>query len=176
MATPLQCLHWITHSKYYTKSLLFTAALLQLTHFFTVYRTELNSPGLPVTKSFNRTLSLRRLTSNSSTMNFPWLSPTDTELWSNSLHSTVILYLLGMGHAQKTQHCTQSQSYVTTDDQLASLSWNKAPTWGLRPDLDYCLTVAGLLVWGALFDGRTGLSFAIATGPRQCSHFWVRVL
>jgi hypothetical protein len=30
-----------------------------------------------------------------------------------------------------------SQSYVTTDGQPASLSWNKAPIWGLRPDLDY---------------------------------------
>jgi hypothetical protein len=38
-----------------------------------------------------------------------------------------------------------------------------------------CLIVAGLLVWGALSDGRTGLSFAIATGPRQRSHFRVRV-
>jgi hypothetical protein len=46
----------------------------------------------------------------------------------------------------------QSQSYITTDGQPASLSWNKAPSWGLRPDLDYCLTVAGLLMWGALSD------------------------
>jgi hypothetical protein len=68
-----------------------------------------------------------------------------------------------------------SQSYVTTDGQPASLSWNKAPIWGLRPDLDYCLTVAGFFDLGALSDERMGLSFAIATGPRQCSHFWVRV-
>jgi hypothetical protein len=27
------------------------------------------------------------------------------------------------------------ESYVTTDGQSASLSWNKAPIWGLRPDL-----------------------------------------
>jgi hypothetical protein len=40
-----------------------------------------------------------------------------------------------------------SESYVTTDSQSASLSWNKAPIWGLRPDLDYCPTVAGLLMW-----------------------------
>jgi hypothetical protein len=36
----------------------------------------------------------------------------------------------------------QSQSYITTDGQSASLSWNKAPIWGLRPDLCYCQTVA----------------------------------
>jgi hypothetical protein len=70
---------------------------------------------------------------------------------------------------------SQSQSYVTTDGQPDSLSWNKAPIWGLRPDLDYCLTVAGLLNWGALSDERTSLLFAIATDPRQRSHFRVRV-
>jgi hypothetical protein len=57
----------------------------------------------------------------------------------------------------------QSQSYVTTDGQSASLSWNKAPIWGLRPDLYYCLTVTGFLMWGALSDERTGLSFARVT-------------
>jgi hypothetical protein len=66
---------------------------------------------------------------------------------------------------------SQSQSNVTTDGQPASLCWNKAPIWGLRPDLDYCLTVAGLLIWCALSDERTSLPFAIATGPRQRSHF-----
>jgi hypothetical protein len=52
---------------------------------------------------------------------------------------------------------SQSQSYVTTDGQTASLSWCQAPTWGLRPDFYYCQTVAGLLMWGALSDERTGL-------------------
>jgi hypothetical protein len=56
---------------------------------------------------------------------------------------------------------SQSQSYVTTDGQSASLSWNEAPIWGLRPDLYYCLTVAGLLIWGALSDERTGLSLQL---------------
>jgi hypothetical protein len=59
---------------------------------------------------------------------------------------------------------TESESYVTTDGQPASLSWNKAPFWGLRPDLYYYLTVAGLLMWGAL------------SGPRQPSNSRVRVL
>jgi hypothetical protein len=70
---------------------------------------------------------------------------------------------------------TESESYVMTDGQLASLPWNKAPIWGLRPDLYCCLTVAGLLTSGALSDERTGLSFAIATGPRQRSNSRVRV-
>jgi hypothetical protein len=78
--------------------------------------------------------------------------------------------------SDQSQSQSQSQRYITTDGQPASLSWKKAPIWGLRPDLDYCLTVAGLLVWGALSDERTGVPFAIATGRRQRSHFRVRVL
>jgi hypothetical protein len=49
-------------------------------------------------------------------------------------------------------------SYVTTDGQLDSLSWNKTPIWGLRPDFYYCRTVACLLMWDTLSDERTGLS------------------
>jgi hypothetical protein len=45
-----------------------------------------------------------------------------------------------------SQGTSQSQSYVTTDGQSASLSWNKAPIWGLRPDLYYCQIVEGLLM------------------------------
>jgi hypothetical protein len=32
---------------------------------------------------------------------------------------------------------SESESYVTTDGQSASLSWYKAPIWGLRPEF-YC--------------------------------------
>jgi hypothetical protein len=32
---------------------------------------------------------------------------------------------------------SESESYITTEDQSASLSRNKAPIWGLRPDLYY---------------------------------------
>jgi hypothetical protein len=70
---------------------------------------------------------------------------------------------------------SESESYITTDGQSANLSWNKAPIWGLRPDFYYCQTVAGLLMWGALSDERTCLSFTTAPGPRQRSHFRVRV-
>jgi hypothetical protein len=52
---------------------------------------------------------------------------------------------------------SQSQSYITTDGQSVSLSWCQAPIWGLRPDFYYCQTVAGLLMWDALSDERTGL-------------------
>jgi hypothetical protein len=69
----------------------------------------------------------------------------------------------------------ESESYVMTDGQSASLSWIKAPICGLRPDLYYRQTVAGFLMWGALSEERTDLSFTIAAGPRQHSHSWVRV-
>jgi hypothetical protein len=62
-----------------------------------------------------------------------------------------------------------------TDVQSASLSSKKASIWGLRPDFYYCQTVAGLLIWGALSDERTGLSFTIAAGLRQGNHSRVRV-
>jgi hypothetical protein len=57
----------------------------------------------------------------------------------------------------------------------ASLSWNKAPIWGLRPDFYFCHRVAGLLILGALSDERTGLLFTIAADPRQRIYFRVRV-
>jgi hypothetical protein len=72
-------------------------------------------------------------------------------------------------------HESESESYVTTDGQSASLSWNKAPIWGLRPDPSYCQTVAGLLMWDTVSDERTGLSFTIAAGPRQRSCSRARV-
>jgi hypothetical protein len=70
---------------------------------------------------------------------------------------------------------SKSESYVTTDGQSASLSWSKVSIWGLRPELYYCQTVAGLLMWDSLSDERTGLSFIMAAVSRQRSHFRVRV-
>jgi hypothetical protein len=51
--------------------------------------------------------------------------------------------------SQLTPAESQSQSYVTTDDKSATLSWNKAPIWDLWPDLYYCQVVAVFLC-GAL--------------------------
>jgi hypothetical protein len=70
---------------------------------------------------------------------------------------------------------SESESYVTTDGQSDNLSGNKEPTYGLRHEFYYCETVAGLLMWGALSDEKTGLSFTRAAGPRQRSYSRVRV-
>jgi hypothetical protein len=83
--------------------------------------------------------------------------------------------LLPIYESMATQSESEPQSYITTDGQSASLSWSKAPIWSLRPDLYYCQTVAGLLMWFALSDERTGLSFTIAAGPRQRSNIRVRL-
>jgi hypothetical protein len=68
-----------------------------------------------------------------------------------------------------------SGSCIKTDGQSASLSWNKVPIWGLRPHFYYCQTVVCLLMWGAVSDERTGVSFTIAHGPRQRIHSRIRV-
>jgi hypothetical protein len=69
----------------------------------------------------------------------------------------------------------ESESYVMTDGQSANLSWCQAPIWGPRPDFYYCQTLAGLLLWVALSEDRTGLSLTTAAGPRQLSHSRIRV-
>jgi hypothetical protein len=99
-------------------------------------------------------------------------------LFSSTAYSTLLLFLpywlFRNLTASSTLTLAESESYVTTDGQSASLSWNKAPIWSVRPDFYYRRTVAGLLMWGALSDERTGLSFTIAAGPSQRSHSLVR--
>jgi hypothetical protein len=51
----------------------------------------------------------------------------------------------------------------------------KHPSEAYEADFYYCQTVASMLMRGALSDVRTGLSFRIAAGPRQRSHFRVRL-
>jgi hypothetical protein len=50
-----------------------------------------------------------------------------------------------------------------------------SPIWGSRPGFCYCKTDAGLLIWDALSEDRTGLSFKIAAGPRQRFHSRVQI-
>jgi hypothetical protein len=42
---------------------------------------------------------------------------------------------------------SESESYITTDSQSASLSWNKAPIWGVRPHIYLSLTITALFLW-----------------------------
>jgi hypothetical protein len=90
-------------------------------------------------------------------------------------NNSILIYLHAKLRAQRTIKKLARVKVKNNFSQSASLSWNKPPIWGLRPDLYYCLTLAGLLIWSALSDERSGLSFTIAAGPRQRSHFRVRV-
>jgi hypothetical protein len=80
------------------------------------------------------------------------LSPISTAYFTNPSDQSVYpLSLIGKGYEK-----TESQSYITADGQSASLSWNKAPIWDLRPDFYYCQTIAGLLMWAlSLTRGRS---------------------
>jgi hypothetical protein len=63
-----------------------------------------------------------------------------------------------------------------TDGHSASLSWCQPPQLGPNTRFCYYHTVAGLWMWSALSDDRTGLSFIIvAAESRQRSHSKVRV-
>jgi hypothetical protein len=55
------------------------------------------------------------------------------------------LFSASLAELNCTQHYqTKSQRHNATDGQSASLSWNKAPIWGLRPYPCYCQAVACL--------------------------------
>jgi hypothetical protein len=74
-----------------------------------------------------------------------------------------------------SQSESESESHFTTDGQSPSLSWHKAPIWGFRPDIYYCLTVTVLF----LFCGRPlwredGSVFVHAASPYQRSLSRVR--
>jgi hypothetical protein len=66
------------------------------------------------------------------------VSKTITTLFLTIHRRLVIQYYINKAYT------SESESYIMTD----SLSWNKAPIWGLRPDFYYYQTVAGLLMWG----------------------------
>jgi hypothetical protein len=65
--------------------------------------------------------------------------------------------------------------YDTVRRSVCQSVFEKAPISGLRSDIYYRQTVAGFLMWGALSDERTGLSFTVAAGARLrrifLSHF-----
>jgi hypothetical protein len=82
-------------------------------------------------------------------------------------HNCLILRLISLPADSLYTRLTWVRVLCYDRGQSASLSWNKAPIWGLRPVFYYCQTVAGLFIWGAFFDERTCLSFTIAAVARQ---------
>jgi hypothetical protein len=62
--------------------------------------------------------------------------------------------------------------YITTDSQPASLSWYKAPIWGLRPDLYYLYDSYGLLLVGRPLWREDGSEFYICYWPLPAQSFF----
>jgi hypothetical protein len=65
----------------------------------------------------------------------------------------------------------ESESYVTTDGQPASLSWNKAPMWGLRSDLYYLCDSYGLVLVGRPLWREVGSVFCMCCWPLPAQSF-----
>jgi hypothetical protein len=68
---------------------------------------------------------------------------------------------------QNSCDCFESESYVTTDGQTASMSWSKAPTWSLRPDLYYLCDSYGLVLVGR----EVGSVFCMCCWPLPAQSF-----
>jgi hypothetical protein len=66
---------------------------------------------------------------------------------------------------------SESESYVTTDGQPASLPWNKAPIWGLRPDLYHLCDNYGLVLVGRPLWREVGSVFCICYWPLPAQSF-----
>jgi hypothetical protein len=60
------------------------------------------------------------------------------ELTTKTVHSLNCLDWRLSDESLSTETESESEPYVTPDGQSDSLSWNKAPIWGLRPDFYYC--------------------------------------
>jgi hypothetical protein len=96
----------------------------------------------------------------------PWKWLLTVEILQRPAHRSFLHWLPYRTACQVPLWSLSLSLNVTTDGQSASLSWNKAPIWGLRPDFYYCQTFAGLLMWGALSDERTGLAVIIGSESR----------
>jgi hypothetical protein len=101
------------------------------------------------------------------------------QLYPQAVGSCFVASYDSQGYGRGVRNCLLRGYLLTTvlcyGRRSVGQSWNKAPVWGLRPDFYACQTIAGLLMWGALSDESMGLSFTIAPGPRQCSHFRVHI-
>jgi hypothetical protein len=100
----------------------------------------------------------------------------------NSSHIELILNDICLANALlRISHCSHTSEWVWVwvwvlcYDRRSVRQSVLVSCWGLGQDFYCCQTVAGLLIWGALSDERTGLPFTVAADPRQRSHSRVRV-
>jgi hypothetical protein len=135
--------------------------------------TELHTPNITVTTAHNKSsqslVAVAWYCCQRRTFCIVWvpeLSPASSTSFSRL--TTATLNWLNNNFSQ-----SQSQSYV-----IPTHRWPVC--LGVKPHLGLMtrflfLSVAGLLMWGALSDERMGLSFTIAAGSCQRSHSRVRV-
>jgi hypothetical protein len=103
----------------------------------------------------------------------PYSYPDRLASRNSTLHSVLLLLLL---FCTRLGRVPKSKSKSHCDCRSVSQSWCRAPVWGSWPDIYYCLTVTVLILWGALFRERMGLSFVYTAGPCQRSLSRVRVV
>jgi hypothetical protein len=85
-----------------------------------------------------------------------------------SLSSKKYIFFL---HSFKNGPESESESYVTTDGQPASLSWSKTPIWGLRPDLYYMYDSYGLVLVRRPLWREVGSVFCMCCWPLPVQSF-----
>jgi hypothetical protein len=130
--------------------------------------TELPTPNITVNYSTQKIFNRRCLVEASNGGRSPFL-------WDPEPSRTVP----GLSYQLPTSHNCNSQLTQQLKSKTKFYEHYNRRSVGVRgPRLNccYCQTVVGLLMWGALSDQRTGLTFTIAAGPRQGSHTRVQVL
>jgi hypothetical protein len=68
-----------------------------------------------------------------------WIFDLLIQLGTTSNNTVIAVFLTVQFITAPAKPESQSQNHVTIDGQSASLSWNKALVWGLRPEFYYCL-------------------------------------
>jgi hypothetical protein len=73
----------------------------------------------------------------------------------------------------RVQSQSQSESYVKTDGQSASVSWNIAPIWGLQPEVGSVFCICCWFLPAQSFSGRSplGLETIFYCLTFETSHF-----
>jgi hypothetical protein len=110
--------------------------------------TEIHTPKITVTTAHIK--SCRSLAAVAwyriPTADFPLLRV--LELSTASATNFSIFITATLKWLNEIQSQSQSQSYLTTDGQSASLSWYPAAIWGPRPGFYYCQRIENLLTRG----------------------------
>jgi hypothetical protein len=90
---------------------------------------------------------------------------------ADHVYLTYLMLQRQLNHLNGCKLESESESYVTTDGQPSSLSWNKAPIWGLRPDLYHLCDSYGLVLVGRPLWREVGSVFCMCCWPLPAQPF-----